>query len=117
MQVNTALLAINTIFMALTLSTPPEILYILGSRLRAQRLAQALAQRDLARMAGLSLGALRKLEQDGHCSLDTLIRVALALGLSAELEDLFVLKRQSIAQMEQAEAASQRRRAPRGKAP
>ena len=89
----------------------------MGIRLRVQRLAQALSQRDLAQMAGLSLGALRKLEHDGQCSLETLIRVVQALGLVEELEDLFLLKRQSIAQMEQAEAASQRKRAPRRKVP
>jgi transcriptional regulator with XRE-family HTH domain len=99
-----------------SLSIPAEILSILGARLRTQRLAQALSQRDLAKMAGLSLGALRKLEHDGQCSLDTLVRVVHALGLVEELEDLFVLKRQSIAQMEQAEAVSQRKRAPRRKA-
>jgi transcriptional regulator with XRE-family HTH domain len=99
------------------LALPTEILQTLGARLRAQRLAQALAQRDLAQMAGLSLGALRKLEHDGRCSLETLVRVAQALGLVEELADLFVLERQSIAQMEQAEAVSQRQRAPRRKAP
>jgi transcriptional regulator with XRE-family HTH domain len=91
------------------------MLAVLGARLRAQRLGQALSQRDLAQMAGLSLGALRKLEHDGQCSLETLIRVVQALGLTGELEDLFVLKRQSIAQMEQAEAVSQRQRVPRRK--
>ncbi len=40
-----------------------------------------------------------------------------ALGLVEELEGLFLLKRQSIAQMEQTEAVSQRKRAPRRKAP
>jgi len=83
--------------------------------MRAQRLAQGLPQRELAQMAGLSLGALRKLEGSGQSSLETLVRVAQALGLAGELEDLFVLQRQSIAQMEQAEAARQRQRAPRRK--
>ncbi|MFC4158615.1 hypothetical protein [Chitinimonas lacunae] len=49
------------------------------------------------------------------CSLETLIRVVPALGLVAGLDDLFVIKRPSIAQMEQAEMASQRQRAPRKK--
>jgi len=40
-----------------------------------------------------------------------------ALGLVEELEGLFLLKRQSIAQMEQTEAVSQRKRAPRRKTP
>lgn len=68
-------------------------------------------------MAGLSQGALRKLEGSGQCSLETLIRAAQALGLADELENLFVLRRQSIAQMEQAESVHQRQRAPRRKRP
>lgn len=101
--------------MTFTLATPEDIMCALGARLREQRLAQALSQLDLSQMAGLSLGAVRKLERDGQCSLETLIRAAHALGVTAELEDLFLLKRQSIAQMKQAEAASQRQRAPRRK--
>jgi transcriptional regulator with XRE-family HTH domain len=99
--------------MAFILASVDEVLHALGERLRMQRLAQALPQRELAQMAGLSLGALRKLESSGQCSLETLIRVVQALGLVHELEGLFVLKRLSIAQMEQAEAARQRQRAPR----
>lgn len=99
--------------MPFILAPAHEILQTLGRRVRAQRLAQGLTQRELAQMAGLSLGALRKLESSGQSSLDTLVHTVQALGLVGELEDLFVLKRQSIAQMEQAEAASQRQRAPR----
>lgn len=102
--------------MTFALSTPAEILCTLGVRLREQRLAQSLTQRELAQMAGLSLGALRKLEADGQCSLETLIRVAQALGVLQELDELFVLKRQTIAQMAQVDLASRRRRAPRKKA-
>jgi hypothetical protein len=39
------------------------------------------------------------------------------LGLVGDLEHLFMLKQQSIAQMEQAEVASQRQRAPRRRRP
>jgi len=99
--------------MALVLAPSSEILQTLGQRVRAQRLAQGVPQRELAQMAGLSLGALRKLESSGQSSLETLIRAVQALGLVTELEDLFVLKRQSIAQMEKAEDANQRQRAPR----
>jgi len=99
--------------MALDLAPTSQILQTLGQRVRAQRLAQGVPQRELAQMAGLSLGALRKLESSGQSSLETVVRAAQALGLVNELEDLFVLKRQSIAQMEKAEAASQRQRAPR----
>ena len=102
--------------MTFQLSSPLEILRTLGQRLRAQRLAQALTQREVTQRAGLSLGALRKLETDGQCSLETWVRVAQTLGLLEELNDLFVLKRQSIAQMEQAQQAQRRQRAPRRKA-
>ena len=102
--------------MAFYLATPAEILHTLGVRLREQRLAQSLTQRELALMAGLSLGALRKLETDGQCSLETLVRATQALGLLEALDDLFVLKRQSIAQMEQIDVVSRRQRAPRKKA-
>ncbi|MGX5659107.1 helix-turn-helix domain-containing protein [Castellaniella ginsengisoli] len=95
------------------LASANEILQALGRRLRTQRLAQGLAQRELAQMAGLSLGALRTLERNGQSSLETLIRVTQALGLVDELTDLFVLKHQSIAQMARAESAGQRQRAPR----
>ena len=101
--------------MTFHLSTSAEILRALGVRLREQRLAQSLTQRELAQMVGLSLGAVRKLESDGQCSLETLVRVAQALGLLEALDDLFVLKRQSIAQMEQVDLVSRRQRAPRKK--
>lgn len=103
--------------MSFSLRTLPELQSILGRRLRAQRLAQGIPQQELAQMAGLSQGALRKLEGSGQCSLETLIRAVQALGLVDELESLFVLRRQSIAQMEQAESVQQRQRAPRRKRP
>jgi len=99
--------------MSFKLATADEILHTLGQRLRAQRLVQEMTQHDLAHMAGLSLGAVRKLERDGQSSLDTLVRVAQALGVVEEMESLFVLKQQSIAQMAQIAAVRQRQRAPR----
>lgn len=87
----------------------------LGLRLRAHRLARLLTQTDLAARAGVSVGTLRTLEANGQSSVDSVLRVALALGLAEELQRLFVLPLQSIAQMEAAERAqrTQRVRAPR----
>ncbi len=98
--------------MNFTLASVDEILQQLGERLRAQRLAQGLPQHELAAMAGLSLGAVRKLENSGQSTLDTLVRVTQALGLVEELHPLFVFRRQSIAEMERAVQA-RRQRAPR----
>jgi transcriptional regulator with XRE-family HTH domain len=98
-----------------TLATHKEILQELGVRLRAQRLAQELPQAELAAMAGVSLGTIKSLERSGVSSLETLIRVVQALGLTDHLQPLFELPRQSIAAMEKAQQA-QRMRAPRRKA-
>lgn len=96
------------------LAAGDEILHELGARLRAQRLAQGLPQAELAAMAGVSVGTVKSLERRGACSLATLVRVVQALGLVAHLQPLFLLPRQSIAQMEQAQRA-RRARAPRRK--
>ncbi|KQM79980.1 DNA-binding protein [Xylophilus sp. Leaf220] len=103
--------------MTFILSTADEVLQTVGDRLRVHRLAQAMSQQELASTAGLSQGAVRQLERNGQSSLDTLVRVVQALGLVGELDDLFVPRRQSIAQMDQAEAAGLRQRAPRQKKP
>ena len=100
--------------MDFNLASSREILQELGARLRAQRLAQGLPQAELAAMAGVSLGTLKSLERSGASSLETLIRVIHALGLTEHLQPLFLLPRQSIAQMEQTQQA-QRLRAPRRK--
>lgn len=47
------------------LATPAEIAAELGRRLQAARLGQGLQQADLARMAGVSRGAISSLENRG----------------------------------------------------
>ena len=56
----------------------------LGARLRMQRLAQSLSQRELAHMAGISLGAAQTGNRRPMLA-GTLIRAVQALGLSTEL--------------------------------
>lgn len=96
------------------LATDQEIRTELGTRLRAQRLAQALSQEELAARAGVSLSTLKRLEKSSDTSFEALVRVAMALGLAAQFETLFNLEIKSIAQMEQLAATYQVRvRAPR----
>ena len=99
--------------MTFMLSSVEEILQTLGGRIRTQRLDQGISQQVLADRAGLSPGAVRQLEGSGQSGLDTLVRVLFVLGIVDELEDLFVLRQQSIAQMERANDLSRRQRAPR----
>lgn len=100
--------------MDFALASHDEILRELGLRLRAQRLAQSLSQKELAGMAGVAIGTVKTLEQTGVSSLETLVRAVLALNLTDHLQPLFALQQQSIAQMAEAEKAK-RKRAPRSK--
>lgn len=95
------------------LATHQEICTELGLRLKRQRLAQALTQQDLAERSGVASGTVKNLESKGVSSLESLIRIAMALGLVDGLAQLFELKApQSIAQMERTQLA-ERKRAPR----
>lgn len=96
-----------------SLASATEVCQHLGQRLRSRRLAQLLTQAELAARAGVSTGTVRTLEATGAVSADSLVRVALTLGLAPGLQDLFKAPPpQSIAQLEQAQATP-RQRAPR----
>jgi transcriptional regulator with XRE-family HTH domain len=98
------------------LATSSEVCAEIGARLRAQRLAQRLTQHELAVRAGVNVGTVKNLEKKiMTASLESIVRVALVLGLADHLQPLFVLQTKSIAQMEQAEHAK-RLRAPSTKA-
>jgi len=103
--------------MTFALSTHQEIQTALAKRLRTQRLAQNLRQAEIAKMAGISAGAWRKMENQGQCTLETFVRAVQALGLATEMDDLFTLKTHSIAQIRQNAAARSRQRATRARRP
>lgn len=102
--------------MDFALSTPREVCQAIGERLRQQRLVQTLSQQELALRAGVSVGTVKNIEGKGQASLESLVRVVLALGLADELAGLFQIKLRSIAEMQQAEQAK-RQRAPRRRSP
>lgn len=97
--------------MTFILQSTNEIASALGERLREQRLLKNLTQEELARMAGVSIGAIRKLERDGQTSMNTFLRVTQALGLTPELDPLFQKRARSIEDLERIAAASTRQRA------
>ena len=80
-----------------------EVCRELGQRLRVQRLTKNLKQQDLADRAGVAVGTIKNIESKGRSSLESLVRVIMALNLIHELEGLFTLKIRSIAQMEKLE--------------
>ncbi len=93
-------------------ATYSEISKEMGARLRKQRLSQLLTQEIVAERAGVSVGTVKNLEKKGQASLESLVRIVIALGLTDDLQPIFELQVKSIAQMKRAELAI-RQRAPR----
>ena len=78
----------NTSFTFLR-KTPPEIERQIAERIRGIRKRRKISQRRLSELSGVSLGSLKRFEQSGEISLLSLIKIAIALDISEELERLF----------------------------
>ena len=53
------------------------------------RKRKKITQKQLAARSGVSLGSLKRFEQSGEISLQSLTKIAIALDVANELEDLF----------------------------
>ena len=53
------------------------------------RKRKKLSQKSLALRSGVSLGSLKRFEQTGEISLQSLTKIAIALEVEGELEELF----------------------------
>ena len=71
------------------ITSPAEVLATIGRRARALRLSRNLTQEGLAARADVSLGALKLFERSGKASIETVIKIAFALGVEAEFASLF----------------------------
>ncbi len=97
--------------MTLTILSAEEHCAALGQRVRQTRLRQNLTQAELGARAGVSHGAVRKLEASGQTTLLTFVNCLQALGLAKELETLLKPEPRSIADWEAGRLALTRRRA------
>lgn len=100
--------------MTLNLFTESQLIAGLGQRLKEQRLRRNLLQKELADNAGMSVSALKKLENDGKVTLENFIKVVFALRLEREMMNLFAPPALSIAQVEALNAPSRQRATKRG---
>ena len=69
--------------------TAEEINMKLAKRLRAIRRRKRISQTSLADQSGVSHGSIKRFETTGQISLLSLTRIAIALGISDEINDLF----------------------------
>lgn len=82
------ILAMDNIF--LFLKSPKEINMTIAERIRTIRKRRKISQAELSKKSGVSLGSVKRFEQSGDISLISLTKIAIALDISNELEDLFV---------------------------
>jgi transcriptional regulator with XRE-family HTH domain len=71
------------------LETVQELADGVAARLRSVRLDADLTQAGLAARSGVTLASLRRFETTGQIALESLIRLAQALGRDADMATLF----------------------------
>lgn len=69
--------------------TPKEIDKLIAERIRQIRRRRKISQKRLSEKSGVSLGSVKRFENSGEISLISLTKIATALELEGELEQLF----------------------------
>ena len=72
--------------------TPDDIAAALAQRVRMRRKEQKLTQAQLSSKAGVSLGSLKRFEHVHQISLQSLIKLSIALGCESDFSELFSKK-------------------------
>jgi transcriptional regulator with XRE-family HTH domain len=94
----------------LSLSRPDEIVKRLCSRLRTERLALEMTQAEVAGRAGVGTNTVSNLEAGRNVGLENVIRVAMVLGRTKELEGLFLPRLDSVDDILRYENSAKRQR-------
>ncbi len=69
--------------------TPSEINKNLAQRIKKIRKRRKISQKELSERCNVSYGSLKRFEQTGNISLNSLTKIAMELGLSSEIINLF----------------------------
>lgn len=69
--------------------TAEEIDKKLADRVSQLRKRRKITQKDLAEKSGVSLGSIKRFETCGQISLISLTKIAIALGCSTEITEMF----------------------------
>lgn len=69
--------------------TPNEINRIIAANVVNLRKRKRISQKELSKKSGVSYASIRRFETEGEISLSSLSKIAIALGVSDELEMLF----------------------------
>ncbi len=77
--------------MTLFITSAHEMSQHLAKQVRSKRLSLNLTQQSLSNHAGISFSVLKKFERTGKISLESLLKIAIALGSLEEFTNLFTL--------------------------
>lgn len=99
--------------MNLGLIKPDEVVNLLCTRLRQERLSQQMTQAEVAARAGIGVGTLSNLEAGRSVAFDSVVRVAMVLGRLNELEQLFLPQLDSLDDILRYEESAKRQRVKR----
>jgi transcriptional regulator with XRE-family HTH domain len=69
--------------------TPLQVQTELAERLKKLRKSKKMSQSDLANRSGVSLGSIKRFEQSGHISLESLLKIAHLLDRLDDFEAVF----------------------------
>lgn len=94
----------------LSFTKPDEMVSLLCDRLRKERINQQMTQSELAKRAGIGVNTLSNLESGKNTGFENIIRVAMALGRTAELEGLFKPRLESLEDLRRYESTLTRKR-------
>ena len=78
--------------MTFILKTPTEIMTDLAHRIKSKRLELNLTQEGICSRSGVSLGSLKRFESTGQISLESLLKLAHAVGALADFDTLFLAR-------------------------
>ena len=73
----------------ISIKSPFEITKDIAEKARKKRLQLNISQQTLSEKSGVSYGTLKKFEQTGKISLESLLKIALALDEIHQFEHLF----------------------------
>jgi len=68
--------------------TPNDVMQELSTRFRTRRKTLGFSQKELATRSGVSLGSLKRFEQSGEISLESLLKLAVILECLEDFEGI-----------------------------
>ncbi|MDE6341238.1 MAG: XRE family transcriptional regulator [Muribaculaceae bacterium] len=72
-----------------TLDNPDDIMMQVAENFRKRRVEKNITRQRIAELSGVPLSTVARFEQKGLISLESLIKLAMALGYVSEIKDLF----------------------------